>query len=220
MASRLAGRDVDAVLFDVDGTLVDSNYLHVYAWMRAFAEVGIDVPSWRIHRDIGMDARRLIHDLHPTVDDDLMGRLKDVQSREYASTARLLRPIDGARNLLRQLASSGLLVVLATSAPPDELAKLRGVLDCDESIAAETNADDVEEAKPEPDIVHVALERIGVKPDRAAFVGDAVWDMKAARAAGLACIGVRTGGVAASELVEAGADLVCDSVAGLEGGMA
>jgi HAD superfamily hydrolase (TIGR01509 family) len=208
-----------AVLFDVDGTLVDSNYLHVAAWMEAFTQAGAPVDAWRVHRDIGMDSKRLLADLLGDRVDELGEQAKDGHKRAYAGYASLLRPFAGARDLLRALAERGITVVLATSAPPDELAMLRRALDCDDAVSAETNADDVEEAKPQPDVVQVALERAGCSAEEAVFVGDAVWDVKAAHKAGLACIGVLTGGIARGELEEAGADLVLDSVADVEGAL-
>jgi HAD superfamily hydrolase (TIGR01509 family) len=206
---------LDAVLFDVDGTLVDSNYLHVDAWTQAFSEVGAGVDAWRIHRDIGMDSKRLLADLLGDRADELGDAAKDGHKRAYAAKESLLRPFAGARDLLAALAGRGTKVVLATSAPPDELEMLRRVLDSDDAIAEQTNADDVDEAKPEPDIVHVALQRAGTTPERAMFVGDAVWDVEAAHKAGLTCIGVLTGGITRAELDGAGADAVFESVAEL-----
>ncbi len=202
-----------AVLFDVDGTLIDSNYLHVAAWVRAFTEVGAPVDAWRIHRDIGMDSSRLLADLLDDRADELGDAAKDGHARSYGESEELLRPFDGARDLLGALSERGITVVLATSAPPDELTMLRRVLDADDAISAKTDADDVEEAKPDPGIVHVALERAGCAAGQALFVGDAVWDMQAAGRAGVACVGVLTGGVTRSELLEAGAREVYESVA-------
>jgi phosphoglycolate phosphatase-like HAD superfamily hydrolase len=107
--------------------------------------------------------------------------------------------------LLRRVAELGLQVVLASSAPDDELDMLRKVLGCDDVIAATTSSRDVDTAKPEPGIVQVAMDRVGVTPEHAVFVGDAVWDAHAAKAAGLLCIGVRSGGIADAELQAAGA---------------
>jgi len=184
-----------AVLFDIDGTLVDSNYLHVHAWQRAFAEVGVDVEAWRIHRGIGMDGSSLLEELAPDADDDVTARAKDLHSRFYLETARLLAPLPGTRRLLDLVAATGLQVVLATSAPEDELELLRTVLDQDEIVSAVTSSEDVETAKPRPDIVEVALRRAGVAADQAVFVGDSVWDVRAAARAGVECIGVESGGV-------------------------
>ena len=179
MASDNSQHDASpAVLFDVDGTLVDSNYLHVHAWQRAFMTEGVTVEAWRIHRCIGMDGSALVKTLSDDADDDVRNRLKDGHSRYYQETASMLTPLPGARELLHRISDLGLQVVLATSAPEDELAMLREVLDCDDIVSAVTSSRDVDTAKPKPDIVHVALGRAGVTADRAVFIGDAVWTPK------------------------------------------
>ena len=95
-----ATRSAPAVLFDIDGTLVDSNYLHVYAWQRAFAEQELQVDAWRIHRSIGMDGSTLVDDLSGGVDSEVQQRLTDLHSRYYREVADLLRPLPGAQALL------------------------------------------------------------------------------------------------------------------------
>ena len=199
-----------AVLFDVDGTLVDSNYLHVYAWQRAFAEADVPVEAWRIHRGIGMDGSRLVRELSGNAPSDVADRLKELHTKHYRDAVPLAKPLPGARSLLRRVAELGLQVVLATSAPEDELAMLREVLDCDDIVSAVTTSGDVDTAKPEPDIIAVALDRAGVTAARAVFVGDAVWDVKACVRAGVTCLGVLTGGVSRDELTSAGAAAVFD----------
>ena len=192
-----------AVLFDIDGTLVDSNYLHVHAWQRAFTELGLEVQSWRIHRCIGMDGSSLIEELGSGDVED-PERAKDLHSRFYAETVGLLRPLPGARALLDAVADMGLQVVLATSAPEHELSILRKVLD-DDVFSALTSSGDVDTAKPEPDIVRVALDRAGVGPEQAVFVGDSTWDVTAAARAGVECVCLRSGGISRDELEYAGA---------------
>lgn len=200
-----------AVLFDVDGTLVDSNYLHVHAWHRAFTDLRIPVQSWQIHRSIGMDGEKLLDTLAAEAEEDSRNRLQELHKQYYQETASLLSPLPGARDILDRIDSLGLQVVLATSAPEDEFATLRAVLDRDDLISTATSAQDVETAKPEPDIVQIALARAQVAPQRAVFVGDAVWDAKASVAAGVACIGVLSGGVSRGELEQAGAEAVFDN---------
>ena len=197
-----------AVLFDVDGTLVDSNYLHVYAWQRAFDSEGIQVAAWRIHRSIGMDGSKLVRTLSGDAPADVRDRLSDAHSRYYREIAPLLAPLPGARALLRRVADLGLQVVLASSAPEDELDTLRKVLACNDVISVTTSSHDVDTAKPEPGILQVALDRAGVTADEAVFVGDAVWDAEAAAQAGLACIGMLSGGISAAELEAAGASAI------------
>ena len=174
-----------AVLFDVDGTLVDTNYLHVHAWARAFREENIDVESWRIHRSIGMDGDSLVANLSEDASDAVQQRLKDRHGSLYKDRADLIVRLPGARELLHHLAEHGVRVVLASSAPEDELAITRKILDSDDAIAAATSSKDVDTAKPNPDIVEVALERADVSAEQAVFVGDAVWDGEAPTRAGV-----------------------------------
>ncbi|OBK25913.1 HAD family hydrolase [Mycobacterium asiaticum] len=207
----MSGNRPAAVLFDIDGTLVDSNYLHIHAWQRAFAEAGVDVETWRVHRSIGMDGSTLVKSLSDNAPDDTQTELKDLHSRYYKEAAQLLRPLPGARELLQRVADLGLKVVFATSAPEDELALLRQVLDSDELVAAVTSASDVDTAKPKPDIIHIALERAEATAERAVFIGDAIWDAEACTRAKLPCIGVLSGGSSRSELRDAGAAQVYEN---------
>ncbi len=137
--------------------------------------------------------------------EEVRDRLSDAHSRYYRETTPLLAPLPGAKELLHRVAGLGLQVILASSAPEDELEMLRKVLDCDDVIAATTSSRDVDTAKPEPGIVQVALDRAGVIAGDAVFVGDSVWDAHAAKAADVPCIGVCSGGIAAAELQAAGA---------------
>ena len=202
------------MLFDIDGTLVDSNFLHVHAWVQAFAEAGHPVDAWRIHRRIGMGSGRLIGELLGDDADRLGERAKDEHAERYAGLADLLRPFDGARELVRTLAERDVAVVLSTSAAPEEVERLRAVLEVDDVVEI-TGADDVEEAKPEPDLVQAALDRAGVPADRAVFVGDSVWDVEAAQRAGVPCVGLLSGGTSEAELREAGAVAVYADAAAL-----
>lgn len=204
-----------AVLFDIDGTLVDSNYLHVEAWQHAFAELGAPADAWRVHRAIGQDAARLLHSLVGERDDDWYERAKQLHAEYYADLAPRLRALPGARDLLRAVAERDVRVVLATSAPESEFALLRRALDADRWVYAHTSADDVGTAKPDPEVVAVALERAGVEPAEAVFVGDSTWDMIAADRAGVAAVAVRSGGVSDFELGAAGARAVYDDPADL-----
>lgn len=203
-----------AVLLDIDGTLVDSNFLHVHAWTLAFAEVDHPVDAWRIHRRIGMGSGRLLDELLGDDADRLADDVKERHTAHYAELAGLLRPFAGARELVRALADRGLHVVLSTSAAPEEVEKLRAVLDVDDLVQL-TGAEDVEEAKPEPDLVQAALDLAGVPADRAVFVGDSVWDVQAAARAGVVCVGVLSGGTSEAELRDAGAATVVEDAAAL-----
>ena len=205
-----------AVLFDVDGTLVDSNYLHVHAWRRAFHELDRNVDSWRVHRAIGKGSGKLLSTLLGEEDAGRIGdRANELHSRFYLETADLLRPFDRAPDLLRELAGRGVRVVLATSAAPDELEALRKVLDVDDVVAGIVSGDDVEATKPDPEPVFAALDKAGTAPEETIFVGDAVWDVHAATKAGVRTDSVLSGGVGAAELTDAGAVAVYNDVASL-----
>ncbi|MGT2425406.1 HAD family hydrolase [Amnibacterium kyonggiense] len=204
-----------AVLFDIDGTLVDTNYLHVEAWSRAFVEVGHPVEAWRIHAAIGMDSAKLLGALLGDAAAELGDVAKERHAAHFADLADRIRALPHARDLLRELARRGLKVVLATSSPPEEFDRTTAVLDAGDAVLTATTSSDVDTAKPAPDVVGVALERAGVAAEDAVLVGDAVWDVRAAAAAGVRCIGVRSGGVGAGELREAGAVAVYDDAAAL-----
>jgi HAD superfamily hydrolase (TIGR01509 family) len=202
--------DLPAVLFDMDGTLVDSNYLHVHAWTRAFHDLSIPVESWRIHRSIGMDGARLLESLLADADDDARKQAKELHLRYLKESAPLMRRLPGARELLERIRSLGMQIVLASSSSEEELALSRPVLDCDDLLAAATSSKDVDVAKPEPTIIEVALQRAGVEADDAVYVGDAVWDIIACGRAGVRAIGLLSGGVSREELEKAGAEAVFD----------
>src|ERR1700742_2113767 len=133
-------KELKAVLFDVDGTLVDTNYLHTVAWWEAFAQAGHDVPMAPIHRAIGMGSDRMLDSLLPDDrDKDADADIKTSHSALYSVYWSRLRPLPGARGLLQACHDQGLRVVLASSADPDELGKLRAVLNCDGAIDAATS---------------------------------------------------------------------------------
>lgn len=205
-----------AVLLDADGTLVDSTYLHVDAWMRAFALVGVHVQAWRVHRAIGMGSSQLVASL---IGDDgaerLGNQVSDYHEALYLDVAGRVHPLPGARELVMAIARRGARPVLATSAAPAELERLRAALDVDEHLYAITSSKDVTTAKPDPELVRTALERAGTAPERTIMLGDAVWDVIAARRAGIECVAVRTGGIGPGELREAGALAVYEDIAAL-----
>lgn len=204
-----------AVLLDIDGTLADSNYVHTFAWARAFREMGHPVDAWRIHRRIGMGGGLLLAELLGDRLDELGDAVKERHSRYYAEAAAEVHRFEGVQELIAAVKERGAKVVLASSASPDELELLLEVLDVSDTVDAVTSAKDVEEAKPDPDLVHSALEAAGVPAERAVFVGDTVWDVKAAARADVPCVGVLTGGISAAELTEAGAIAIYTSVAEL-----
>lgn len=190
-----------AVLFDVDGTLADTNYLHVTAWWEAFRDNGHTVPMSRLHRLIGMGSSKLVSELLGEVDEQIV----DGHTEHYKAHWDEIRPLPGAQEALRRVKKSGLAVVLASSASEEELTKLREVIDADDAIDHATSKDDAESSKPDPDIVEAALAAGDWKPERCVLIGDTVWDVEAAGRAGLPCIGVLTGGISEAELRDAGA---------------
>jgi HAD superfamily hydrolase (TIGR01549 family) len=199
------------VIFDIDGTLVDSNYLHTLAWYRAFAEIGEEVPMYRIHRCIGMGSPQLIKELIGRDEPDL----SDVHSRQYRDLREESRAFDQARELLREIARRDGTVVLATSAKPEELKVLLRKLDAEDAIDQVISSKDVEAAKPEPDVFAKALEVGGLDPGSAVAVGDSVWDPAAAGRCGLRCIALLTGRTGGGEPEPPGAAEVFSSPAEL-----
>lgn len=195
-----------AVLFDVDGTLVDSNFHHVVAWHRAFLDVGKEVPCWRILGLIGRSGSELVRILLGDELTDAHGaHVEKLHTRYFVDSAPVLRPLPGARELLEAIAQLGWRAVLATSAGEEELAVLRDALDAEDLISAVTSSTDAERGKPHPDIVASALERIQAQPADAIFLGDTVWDVQAGRRAGVPTAAVLSGGIAREALEHAGA---------------
>ncbi|HSL57405.1 MAG TPA: HAD family hydrolase [Acidimicrobiales bacterium] len=195
-----------AALLDVDGTLVDTTYLHTLAWWRAFHRNGHSPTMTQVHRLIGLGSSRLV--------EAIAGEARPELVEAQVGCFEELRPeatvIPGARELVRWLADQGLAVVLATSGRAEDTDHLRGLLDVEDALAAVVSASETDEAKPDPDIFRLGLEKVGVPPEQAVAVGDTVWDVRAATATGVPCIAVLTGGIGASELADAGAALVCD----------
>jgi HAD superfamily hydrolase (TIGR01549 family) len=207
---------VRAVLFDIDGTLVDSNYLHIEAWTHAFADLKVPVDASRLHRSIGMDSAKLLDALMPSDHpDDIAERAKDLHATYYEQLVPRLRVFENARQLITELGDRGIKVVLATSAPEDELKHLREVLDIEPELAEITSGEEVETAKPDPKIVEIAMHKVAASPADTIMIGDATWDVEAATNAGVPCIGVLTGGYSRAELEEAGAIAVYADVAEL-----
>jgi HAD superfamily hydrolase (TIGR01509 family) len=183
-----------AAILDIDGTLVDTNYHHAVAWFRAFKQSGVVVPIWQIHRHMGMGGDHLVAELTSKAFDDEHG--DDVRTAE--------------KELIEELKRLGHHVVLASSAKANEVEHYLDLLDARELADAWTTSADVKATKPEPDLVVAAIEKAG--GGDAVMVGDTVWDVEAARRAGIETIGVLTGGYAESELRGAGAVCVFESI--------
>ncbi|WP_406301316.1 HAD family hydrolase [Streptomyces sp. NBC_00885] len=195
-----------AAVFDVDGTLVDTNHLHVTAWWEALRQAGHTVPMHAIHRAIGLGSDDLIaHLLGDGRDRDEDDTISAGHKALYGTFSDRLPAFQEAGNLLRVLADNGWSVVLATSAGGKELEALRRAIDADDAISSSASADDVEAGKPAPDPVQHALDLVGVPAERAVFVGDTVWDMHAGCGAGVTCVGVLCGGIPRGDLEDAGA---------------
>lgn len=203
-------------LFDVDGTLVDTTYVHTVCWWEAFRQNGHDVPMARIHRAIGMGSDKILdHLLGTDRDRSADGRLRGGHDALFGEYWERLRPLPGAADLLRACAQRGLTVVLASSASERELRALRRALDADDVVAAATSSAQANESKPAPDIVEAALAQAGLDADRAIFIGDTVWDISAAGKLGIPCVAVTCGGSSRAELADAGAAAVYDDPADL-----
>lgn len=210
---------VDTVVLDVDGTLVDTNYQHSLAWFRALRGVGVTVPIWRIHRAVGMGGDQLVGvvagaDVEAAHGDEV----RESWRHEFDSMLDEITVLDGADELLREFARCGHRLVLASSGKPDHVEHYLGLLEAADAAHAWTSSADVEHTKPAPELMQVALDKVG--GDRAVAIGDSVWDCEAAGRAGLAAVAVRTGGFGADELHEAGAAAVYSSLTELTAAVA
>ena len=184
-----------AAILDIDGTLVDTNYHHAVAWFRAFRHFDVTLPLYRIHRHIGMGGDQLV----AALEGDLYMELIDE-----------VRPLAGACELLRQLKERGHALVLASSAKQHEVDHYLDLLGARELADGWTTSADVEQTKPQPDLVAAAIEKAGAGD--AVMAGDSTWDCEAAKRAGIATIGVLTGGFSDQELLDAGAACVFERI--------
>jgi HAD superfamily hydrolase (TIGR01509 family) len=207
-----------ALIFDLDGTLVDTVYAHVFAWQRALAEEGIAIDGWRIHRRIGMSgglftravAREVGRELSPE-EVELIQQRHGLLFREFLPTRRAL---PGARELLADLRARGIVHGIATSGRRPEIDLSLETLGIGpDTVVIERG--DVARAKPEPDLFLACAAALAVPVDDCYVVGDAVWDLLAARRARMLSIGLLSGGYGADELVSAGAFRVYDDAAEL-----
>jgi HAD superfamily hydrolase (TIGR01509 family) len=202
------------VLLDVDGTLVDTNHLHVLAWSRAFRRAGRPIPMHRIHERIGMGGDRLVADLLGE-DAPQAEAVTDAWAEEFHHLWPEVRLLPGAKQLVRSLHLRRQRVVLASSAPAGGVDRFRQLLDVDDWLTGATSSDDAEGSKPDPDIFEVAIDRFGLDPAQTVAVGDSVWDARAAERAGIGFIGVETGGTDRRVLGEEGAIRVVRDAAAL-----
>ncbi|MGN6215684.1 MAG: HAD family hydrolase [Solirubrobacterales bacterium] len=199
-------------LLDVDGTLVDTNYHHALAWHRALHAHGHQVQMWRVHRHIGMGGDQILPALIGEEAAAAQGEeIRAAEAEAYGELIGEVEPMKGARELIEQLRDEGSTVILASSAKQEEVDHYLDLLDVRDLIDGWTTSADVEATKPEPDLVHAALEKAG-DGGPAVMVGDSVWDVEAAKRAGLPTLAVLTGGFSEDELREAGAAQVVETI--------
>lgn len=193
-----------ALVLDVDGTLLDTVYLHVIAWWEAFRDSGHAVSAFDIHRAIGRGSEDLVQTLIGRSDDAIV----DAHAKKWSPLRERCVPFHDVPELIRTVAARGVAVVYCTSGAPEDIEDFRSKIGCDDVVAAEVDSGDVEQSKPAPDIVRAALDAVGVEPGSAVMVGDTVYDVRAAAAAGVPCIGLTCGGISEQELRESGAAAV------------
>src|SRR5690242_4919778 len=204
-------------VLDVDGTLVDSNYQHALAWYRALRSLGEIYPVWRLHRLIGMGGDQLVTAIGG---EELEQRLGDeARTRQTEEVDKLLGEMSvlpGARELLLAVKERGHPLVLASSGKEHHVEAFLDLLDARDIADAWTSSADVESSKPAPDLLHTALKKLGAPEDAdSVMVGDSVWDVEAAKNAGMPALVVRSGGFGDDELREAGAVAIFDTPADL-----
>ncbi|MGZ4494675.1 MAG: HAD family hydrolase [Nocardioides sp.] len=212
-SSPAASEPVDTVVLDVDGTLVDSVYRHTVAWAEAFRSVGVTVPAWRLHRAIGMGGDRLVTAVAgEQVETEHGDEVRRRHGELFSAGIDEVTALPGAAELVPELRRRGLTVVLASSGGREQTERLLALVGGEELTGSGrwlVTSDDVERSKPAPDLVSAAVERVG--GDRVAMVGDAVWDVEAAREHAALRIGLLCGGFGEAELRDAGADAVFES---------
>jgi HAD superfamily hydrolase (TIGR01549 family) len=205
-----------AALLDLDGTLVDANYHHTLAWYRAFREHDITVPVWKIHRAVGMGGDQLVHALvGQQVEEETGYDIREKRGDIYEDLIEEVAPVEGAHALVCDLLERDISVVLASSALEEEVDHYLELLDARTLVDAWTTRDDVDQTKPDPDLVKAAL----AKADgaEAVMIGDTKWDIEAAAKVGIPTVCVMTGGWSRQELLDAGAVKVYESVEELRG---
>jgi HAD superfamily hydrolase (TIGR01549 family) len=208
-----------AFLFDLDGTLVDSVYQHVLAWHEVLDSVGIDLAVWRIHRRVGMSggllANALLRETGQEVTADQAERLTRLHGQAYARRSNDIRPLPGAKDLLRFLTEVGAPWAIATSGQKDSARRSLDLLEVPPNVQV-VMRDEVARAKPDPDLFLAAASRLGVPITNSVVVGDSVWDLLAAQRARALGVGLLSGGYGREELERAGAYRVYEDPADLD----
>lgn len=205
---------IRVVILDIDGTLMDTNYLHIEAWEQAFEEVGERHPRSRIHHLVGKGSDKLIPEF--VKDGEAGERVSELHGEFYAKLQDRGHPLPGAKELIASLVDGGYEVWFATSAKPEELEHHMQELEAEGKVAGVVSSEEVQETKPAPDIFELALKRAESAAEEAVAVGDSVWDVESAKEAGVRTVAVMTGGAfSRAELEEAGAYAVYEDCAEL-----
>ena len=205
----------DTAIFDVDGTLVDTNYQHALAFYRAFRRYDITLPMWRLHRATGMGGDQIVaHVAGDEVERRHGSALREAWVEEFDKLIDEVRPFEGARDLMEAVKSRGFRVVLASSGKPEHVDAFLDLVDGRSVANAWTTSEDVEHTKPAPDLLQVALDKATDRPGDAdvVVVGDSTWDFVAAGRFGARGVALLTGGFSREELTEAGAVEVADTL--------
>ncbi|MDQ6910266.1 MAG: HAD family hydrolase [Actinomycetota bacterium] len=197
-----------AVLFDIDGTLVDTNWFHTVSWWRAFRDIGEEVSMSRIHPLIGMGSDQLVERLIGHESEEA----SEAHSKHYEPFKDEITSFPGAADLLKEVAQRGALVVLATSSDEKDLERLQEAVGAGDAVDHVISKDDVGASKPAPDIFAAALDQMHLDPDRTMVVGDTAWDVAAAKKLGLCTVCVLTGGATREQLKNEGAVAVYEDV--------
>jgi HAD superfamily hydrolase (TIGR01549 family) len=201
----------DTAVFDVDGTLVDSNYQHALAWFRAFRRFDITLPLWQLHRGIGMGGDNFVaHVAGRAVEERYGSQLREAWTEEFDQFIGEVQPFAAARPLLQEIKKRGFKLVLASSGKADHVDVFLDLIGGRDLADAWTTSDDVESSKPAPDLVSAALAK--VDGTSGCMVGDSTWDAVAAGNLSVPTVGVLTGGFSREELEDAGALRVFDSL--------
>jgi HAD superfamily hydrolase (TIGR01509 family) len=186
----------EAVLLDVDGTLIDSNDAHAQAWVDAFVEAGIQADFSEVRRLIGKGGDKLLPEIAKLDAESPQGkaiseRRGDIFKKEYLPH---IRPFPAVKELLTRMKQQGLVLAVASSSKADDLELLLRIFDGEKFIQAKTSSDDAENSKPDPDIIHAALQRVGCSPEKVIILGDTPYDVQASLQAGIRVIALRCGG--------------------------